>query len=265
MYTLSISRKPAGAETVYILMQRLDPSGTHRMEDINEALSIIKNTRPDIVWLEATREGLDLAAKCRQESPRTNFIFLSDGPQMAADAFKVHASGYIQEPVTEELIRVELMDLRHPVAEDRGLLQIKCFGTFEVFRGGRIVRFARSLSKEALAYLVDRRGAGCTVSEMCSVLWENRVVDTNLKSQCRVILGSLRKDLASVGAESVLVKDWNMWGIDTDLVSCDYYDYLMNEGRCAETFRGEYMAQYSWAEVTSGSLYQMASKQSEEL
>ena len=264
MYTLSISRIQAGTEAAYTLMRRIDPSGVHRIEEPGEALRIIRNTRPDVVWLEATKDGIEIAEKARKESPRTNFIFLSSGPEMAADAFKVHASGYIQEPVTEQLIMNELKDLRYPVGEDDKLLTIKCFGSFEVFRGGRIVRFGRSLSKEALAYLVDRRGAGCTVSEICSVLWENRVVDTNLKSQCRVILSALKKDLDAVGAGSVLVKDWNMWGIDAELVSCDYYDYLMG-GEAADTFRGEYMAQYSWAEMTSGSLYQMANKQGEEL
>ena len=136
-----------------------------------------------------------------------------------------------------------------------GKLRIQCFGNFEVFGENGIVRFSRSLSKEALAYLVDRRGAGCTVGEICSVLWEDRTADKALKSQCRVILGSLKKDLEQAGAGDVIVKYWNTWGIDTDKVKCDYYAFLRKDSDAVNSFRGEYMVQYSWAEMTVGRLY----------
>ena len=48
------------------------------------------------------------------------------------------------------------------------------------------------------------------------------------------------------------------WGIDADRIECDYYDFLRSEGKNQDTYMGEYMAQYSWAEMTSGTLYQMA-------
>lgn len=120
------------------------------------------------------------------------------------------------------------------------------------------MKFARSLSKEAFAYLVDRRGAGCTVGEICSILWEDRQADKMLKSQCRVILGSLKKDLETVGAGDVIVKNWNTWGIDTGKISCDYYEFLKGDALAENSFRGEYMAQYSWAEMTIGRLLEMA-------
>ena len=135
------------------------------------------------------------------------------------------------------------------------MLMVQCFGNFEVFWKNGIVRFSRSLGKEALAYLVDRRGAGCTVGEICSVLWEDRTADKALKSQCRVILSSLKKDLEKIGAGDVIVKYWNTWGIDTSKLTCDYYAFLKKDSEAVNSFRGEYMAQYSWAEMTVGRLY----------
>lgn len=261
MYTLSFSFGLAGSEDIVRLMNKVDPEGTHRIEGkMNEARRLISSEKPDVVWLAANEENFALAQELRKTSRRTNLIFVAQDPGMAFEAMKVRASGYILEPVNEESVRTELAELRYPVDEDKALLKVQCFGNFEVFSGGRITRFARSLSKEAFAYMVDRRGAGCTVAEICSVLWENRPIDTNLKSQCRVILASLKKDLEAVGAGAVLVKGWNTWGIDTDLISCDYYDFLHNSGKASDAFRGEYMAQYSWAEMTSGSLYQMAAE-----
>lgn len=132
---------------------------------------------------------------------------------------------------------------------------MQCFGNFEVFADGSIVKFTRSLSKEALAYLVDRRGAGCTVGEICSVLWEDRQADKKLKSQCRVVMAALKADLAAIGAEEILVKNWNTWGVDASKISCDYFDFLKRDSIAVNSFRGEYMAQYSWAEMTVGTLF----------
>ena len=261
MYTLCFSFGLADAENIVELMREIDPDGTIRIEDeITDARRIINGTKPAVVWLSANDENFALAEDVHNSSGKTNFIFVAKDSNMAFNAMSVHASGYVLEPVTKEAVRTELKELRYPANEDKTLLKVQCFGNFDVFRKGRIMRFARSLSKEAFAYLVDRRGAGCTVPEICSVLWENRPIDTNLKSQCRVILASLKSDLETIGAGDVIVKEWNTWSIDADKISCDYYDFLRNEGKTLDAYRGEYMSQYSWAEMTSGSLYRMTNE-----
>lgn len=258
MDTLCACRKTEDAQQISDYLMKVDPAGSLQTEnDTDKILHIMGSAAPDVVWLDADEEGLAIAEEGRKRLPKANFILVAEGPEHAAEAMKLRASGYVIRPVTEEAVREELDNLRYPVSMNRALLKVQCFGNFEVFSNGSIIRFARSLSKEALAYMVDRRGAGCTVSEICSVLWENRPVDTSLKSQCRVILASLRKDLEAVGAGEVLVKGWNTWGIDTDRIECDYYDFLRSEGKPQDAYRGEYMAQYSWAEMTSGTLYQM--------
>ena len=80
-----------------------------------------------------------------------------------------------------QAIRRELDDLRRPVKrEDDGRLRVQCFGNFEVFRGGRPLAFSRSKTKELFAYLVNRRGAVCTVQALAAVLWEDPVSYTHL-------------------------------------------------------------------------------------
>ena len=261
MYTICIAKGFPEAENVNRLMKKTDPAGRHEVrENAEDALDLMDVKTPDVIWLAAEEDNFALAADSHSKGMVINFIYVANDASGAAEAFKVRASGYVTEPVTGEDVKDELDNLRFPVDEEERRLRIQCFGNFEVFSNGRITRFSRSLSKEALAYMVDRRGAGCTVGEICSVLWENRPIDTNLKSQCRVILASLKKDLEAVGAGAVLVKGWNTWGIDTDRIECDYYDFLRSKGRAEESYRGEYMAQYSWAEMTSGTLYQMASE-----
>lgn len=67
--------------------------------------------------------------------------------------------------------------------------------------------------------------------------------------------GGPEKDLKAIGAGDVIVKNWNTWGIDTSKVACDYYNFLNRDTEAVNSFRGEYMSQYSWAEMTVGRLY----------
>jgi hypothetical protein len=52
----------------------------------------------------------------------------------------------------------------------------------------------------------------------------------------------------------VLVKGWNAYGIDTSLIDCDYFNFLEGDNAAVNSFMGEYMIQYSWAEMTMGEL-----------
>ena len=261
MRTIAIDDQLSCAKEISELMCEIDPKGVHEaFDDQVMAISSVSGDKPDIAFLDIEMSGLsglEMAAGIKKISPDTNIVFITAYSQYALEAMGLHPSGYLIKPATKEQLIDEIDNLRHPLNrnEDKKLLRVQCFGNFEVFADGKIVRFSRSLSKEALAYLIDRRGAGCTVNEICSVLWEDEQIDTNRKSQCRMVLGALRKDLDAVGAGDVVVKMWNTWGVDTDKVSCDFYDFLHSDRNAVNNYRGEYMAQYSWAEMTNVSLY----------
>lgn len=75
---------------------------------------------------------------------------------------QLHASGYIEKPVTAERVRQELDDLRHPVISQQSdaLLRVACFGSFEVYtQNGAALYFERAKAKECFAYLISQRGA----------------------------------------------------------------------------------------------------------
>ena len=46
--------------------------------------------------------------------------------------------------------------------------------------------------------------------------------------------------------------------LDTSKVDCDYYNFLRGDRSAFNSYRGEYMTQYSWAEVTRSALRQQA-------
>ena len=262
MITLAVDDILSIAKQIRDLMKEIDPEGSHYAEsDPTGIQKLAVEKRPDLIWLDIEMpgyNGLELAAEIKTILPDTNIVFVTGYSKYAVDAFGMHASGYVMKPVTKERLLDEIANLRVPPKDesaDETLLRVQCFGNFEVFGHEGIVKFGRSLSKEAFAYLIDRRGAGCTVAEICSILWEDRTADKGLKSQCRVIMGALKKDLERVGAGKVIVKNWNTWGIDTSKVECDYYNFLKGDSGAVNLFRGEYMSQYSWAEMTVGRLF----------
>ncbi len=260
MVTISVDDKLASARLIVDIMKNIDPEGRHdAKKDPEEALDSIVDIHPDIVWLDiemAGMNGLELAQRIKEKSPFTNIVFVTGHPEYAMEGFALHVSGFLIKPVTEAKILNEIVNLRRPVPfNTNASIRIRCFGNFDVFdKKEKPVHFSRTMSKEALAYLVDRRGAGVSVAEICSVLWEDRLIDSGVKAQCRSVMRSLRMDLKKTGAEDVLLKEWNAWSIDTSKVNCDYYNFLKGDSYAVNSFRGEYMSQYSWAEMTIGSL-----------
>lgn len=226
--------------------------------DPRTALTEIENGfRPDVAFLDIEMygmNGIELALRFKKAFPSVNLIFVTGFSEYAQDAFAIHASGYVTKPVSTERINEELENLRHPVPGKKSHIIVQTFGNFEIFVDGKPVKFKRIRTKELLAYLVDRRGAGLTMAELAAVLYENRQYDRSLQNQLRVHISDLIKTLKSVHASEMILKERNFISVDVSRFNCDYYRFLNGELPVINTFAGEYMANYSWAEFTTGLL-----------
>ncbi|WP_241426575.1 response regulator [Dysosmobacter acutus] len=193
--------------------------------------------------------GLELAKQLKDLYANVNIIFVTGHADYMGEAFYLHASGYILKPASPEAILTELDNLRRPVKDGRdGRLRVQCFGNFEVFLGEQPLNFARSKTKELFAYLVNRRGAVCTVRELAAVLWEDRSNSPAVQSHLRQLVKDLTDTLAAAGAPNVLLKGRGRLSVVPDAFSCDYYDFISGSIQAVNAYMGEYMAQYSWAE-----------------
>lgn len=56
------------------------------------------------------------------------------------------------------------------------------------------------------------------------------------------------------GADDIIIKNRNTVRLKPELVDCDYYEYLKGNLSAVNTYQGEYMFQYSWAEMTTAVL-----------
>ena len=133
-------------------------------------------------------------------------------------------------------------------------IQVHTFGGFEVCVNGKPLVFNRAKSKELLACLIDRRGAGLTTREACSLLWEDGVYNIARKNYFQTIVHDLRNTLSQAGIASILVKHRNSISIRADMIDCDSYRFLDGDPRAINSYRHNYLPSYSWAEFSVGKM-----------
>lgn len=200
--------------------------------------------------------GIELARQLKELFPEVRLIFCTAYSEYAFDAFGLYAKGYLLKPIlASDIVKVlnemvaDWKSSPSPLERD---IKICTFGNFEVFIDGEILTFEREKAKELFAFLVDRRGTSVTTKEIAGVLWEDMPYDSSTKNMVTTIVASLKKTLKEVGIEDILIKTWNHLAIDITKIKCDAYDYENLDAAAINSFRGEYMAQYSWAEFTTG-------------
>ena len=224
-----------------------------KFSDCEQALEFVKSNPADVAFLDINMRGmggLALAEKIIASRPNCKIVFCTGYEEYAIPAFKLHASGYLMKPISAEDVQNEIDNINGLRQRDK-LLTVKCFGNFEVYVKEEKLLFKRLKTKELFAFLVDRRGAGMTAKQICSVLFPDDGDDTKNSAYLRQLVMDLKNTLKSVGAEAVLCHEIPCYRIDTGLIKCDYISYL-ETGK--PEFYGEYMTQYSWAEETCAML-----------
>lgn len=195
--------------------------------------------------------GITLAKQLKICKPTINIIFTTGYSTYQQAAFNMHASGYIEKPVTPAKVIFELNELRNPIEiVKNSKLLVKAFGNFEVYVDGIPLEFRYTKSKELFAYLIDRNGALCSNGEIMTSLWEDDNHVSYMKNSRADLMDVLKKN----NVDDVIVRQWGKIGVLPKMIDCDYYDWLNNEMSAINSYHGEYMNQYSWAELTHATI-----------
>lgn len=257
-----IDDEPLALKMSYQVVQEAFPNAqVFSFSDSAEALKMIgeEGKIPDVVFsdIEMPRlNGLEFAVRLKTLSPQTKLIFVTGYSQYALDAYRIHAHGYILKPMSVDRVREECaaLDLHENDASNNHKLKVKCFGYFEVFWHRKPLDFSRKQTKELFAYLVNRHGDACTAEEIAVAIWEDEDDLNKLKARIRVLISDLRNTLSGIRMENVIIRGSGRIAVRTDQLDCDYYRLLSGDTEAINAFKGEYMVQYSWAEMTVGHL-----------
>ncbi|MGN1134625.1 MAG: response regulator [Oscillospiraceae bacterium] len=259
MRIIAVDDEETALENLESAIREAEPSADVAAFDTSSAaLRYASENKCNAAFLDINMggfSGIALAKELKLKYPEINIIFTTGYSEYALEAVEMHASGYIMKPITPEKVRYELDDLRFRVPNNGGeKLRVQCFGSFDAFIGDRPVVFKYSKTKEMLAYLIDRNGAMCANNEIISVLWEN---EDNLGGK-QTYFKSIRRDLLtvlkSINCGNAVIQHRGEIGIDKKNVNCDYFDWLDGKVEGINAYRGEYMQQYSWGELTHGAL-----------
>lgn len=219
-----------------------------------ETLQWVQNNPVDVAFLDISMRGMDglvLAKKITELQPGCKIVFCTGYDQYGVTAIKLRVSGYLLKPISASDVQEEIDYIKGVRAHEKPLT-VKCFGNFEVFSHGETLSFRRTKTKELLAFLVDRKGAGVTSSEICARLWSDNGDEGKKHNYLRQLFLDLRQTLNLADAADIIVQNNYCYSLNTEKIDCDYYTYLIT-GK--PEFHGEYMMQYSWAEETCGLLW----------
>ena len=259
MKIIAVDDEKIALQGLVASIQKATPNADiHGFRLAGEAIAHMESDPCDVAFLDIEMKGMngvEVAEKLKSINPDVNIIFATGFGAYRDVAFDLHASGYLIKPITEENVKRELDNLRRPVKETKSL-QIHTFGNFEVLYNNTPLKFKYQKTKEMLAYLVDRKGAMCSTEEIIAVLFEN----DDHKAYYQRIRSDLRAVFSNLGCESLILQQKGMLGLAVKDVDCDYYDYLNGKVTLEKLYHGEYMAQYSFAEVTNAELFAKSQK-----
>jgi Response regulator containing CheY-like receiver and SARP domains len=214
----------------------------------------------DVAFLDihlGTTSGLVLAKQLKDIQPDIHIIFVTGFAQYALPAIQMHATGYLMKPVNPLDIARELTFL---YGEDKGKadknIRIQTFGGFAIFVDDKLLTFKRQKAKELLACLVDRQGADITTKMACALLWEDESYDRKVKGYFRIVLLDLRITLREAGIEKLLIRGHNRLAVDITKFDCDSYNFIKGDPIAVNAYQGNYLIDYSWAELMNGSLHE---------
>lgn len=198
MTILAIDDEKIALEGLEASIREAEPSAEiHSFRKPAEALDFYQKNTCEVVFLDIqmrSMDGVSLAKQMKIFNPHVNIIFATGYVDYRADAFDMHASGYLTKPITPAKIRKELDNLRHPVFQHpKKRVRINTFGNFEVFVDGQGVKFLYERTKEMLAYLVDRKGAYCSNAEIMAALWQDEKHSSYMSNLKKDLLDTLHE------------------------------------------------------------------------
>ena len=247
-----------------LLKMRLDQidliTEVHAFTKSKEAFDYLVNNKVDVMFLDINMpdiDGITFAKISKASQPDAKIIFVTGYSEYKEEALAANCSGYLMKPASVDEIKMALQYVSSPnngertdnSHDNKNRLRVQCFGNFEVFCDGIPMKFERTKTKELLAYLVDRKGASVSAPEITAVVWEEFDDEVNAQAYFRKCIADLKKTLSEVGMEQLLIADRNAYSVNINTFWCDSYEFDKGNMEVVNYYHGEYMKQYSWAEV----------------
>lgn len=227
-----------------------------QFQNAADALAWLRDNRTDLVLTDIEMpglNGLDAAGRIQQLCPEAGIIFVTGYEEYALKAFKMEAISYLLKPCTLSELKSAIGRAQKLLPPPKKRIMIRTFGTFSVIVDGNPLHFSNSKARELLALLVDRQGGVLTMEQAVDILWESRTYDDMVKRLYRKAVSYLHQ-LFQEHHLHFFVSNRGCCHVLPEETDCDYYRFLKGDHEAVMNYNGEYMSDYSWAELTNGKL-----------
>lgn len=162
--------------------------------DPSAILTLTDKHRFDVIFIDIDLDyanGIDLAEQILEKYPRTNIIYVTSYSKYALDSYRTRASTFLMKPVSSQMLKDALQNLRYPVSDIKDEEIEQSFqGSFKVGHLIQTYRKERGISTAKLAEEI-----GC--AQQTVYRWESgsRVPDIPTLMKVAKILGVNLDDL----------------------------------------------------------------------
>ena len=88
--------------------------------DPSAILGLVDKHHFDVIFMDIDLDytnGIDLADQILAKYPHTNIIYVTSYPEYALDSYRTKASTFLMKPVSTEMLKDALQNLRYPVPD----------------------------------------------------------------------------------------------------------------------------------------------------
>ena len=106
-------------DLIYELKEIMPDANCIGTTEPSEVVRLFEEQHFEIIFMDIEMPGINgiqLAKKILAESPRTNIIYITGFTQYARECYTTYASAFLEKPITTEMLRDALDNLRFPVS-----------------------------------------------------------------------------------------------------------------------------------------------------
>ena len=219
-----------------------------------DALEYAKNNVVDLVISDINMpemSGLELAKALKKINKDIIIVYVTGYGEYAQEAMALRAATYIMKPYSRDDIEFAVNRAKLLYRGNKKNLFIRTFGRFDIFVDGKPLQFKNAKAKELMALCIEHYGGIVTMDEAIDKLWEDKPYNDATKALYRKAVMAMKNTLQTVDAEDIIEKSRGSIFVEPDKVDCDYFKLMAGDEETINSYMGEFMQEYSWAEITN--------------
>ncbi len=213
-------------------------------ENALDSLNYIKENDVDGVFISSNLlsvNSFELVRRLLEVHKDLRLVFLGAIESRYQEEFKENILGVCSKPLSLKQIEVYLDDLQRYEKKE---INIKTFGSFDVFVNGKIVKFKSVKSKELLALLITYNGKSLHMSDAICHLWPDKHLEL-AKRLYRDAIWKLRKTLREYEISHIIDFKRAQIFLCKENIICDYWEYLKYPND--HKYNGVFLSSYDWS------------------